>query len=157
MDTNDAIRAIQVEDRQNCDFIQMTSTRFALIGKVPGTTRVQILFADEEVEPMLFSVNINEGDSSVLLLANWCVEIENQLNQSMKDASISVFQFQNRIFVKGVLGRGVKAPEVLAAVQKDFVRLRKEHSGMEIPGLTSQNRKMVLVDMLAENKKDVDK
>ncbi len=151
LNTDCEIQEIQIEDSQICDTLELGVQQLAVIGKKPGETRIRVIFKDETVRPALYCVQVENSDANSELLASWGTQIETTLNQDISGARVSVFQFQNRIFVKGILPGNVDVTRVMQAVQSDFVRFRKENPAVKIPGITEENRKMVLVNMLILN------
>ena|GEM_PF-2271426 len=148
LNTNSQIKSVSVKNPLFCDFVELNETQLAIVGKSAGETEVQINFKSTEIEPMIFIIQVQNGNESTQLLARWSQQVEEELAQVLKDSAISVFQFQNRIFVKGYLSENVDPMEIINEIQKNFVQLRKANPQMEIPGITEFNRKMVLVNML---------
>ncbi len=145
------IREIQIENPQICDALELGVQQLAVIGKKVGETRIRIIFSDETVRPVLYRVQVEDSEANSTLLSSWGMQIETMLNQNILGARISVFQFQNRIFVKGFLPGNVDATRVMQAIQNDFIRFQNENPTVKIPGITEKNRKMVLVNMLTLN------
>ena len=143
LNANSAIRKIYVEDPSASDSLELNSTQLALIGKFPGQTRVRVEFHDEEIEPMLFRVEVQNGDPRSQTLASWAKLTEDRINRELPDAAVSIFLFQDRVFVKGKPGETVDPQRILSAVQKDYLRLKRES-----PVLNQSQEKTMLVNLL---------
>ncbi len=143
LNVNSAIRKIYVEDPSASDSLELNSTQLALIGKFPGQTRVRVEFHDEETEPMLFRVEVQNGDPRSQTLTSWAKLTEDRINRELPDAAISIFLFQDRVFVKGKPGGSVDPQRILSAVQKDYLRLKRES-----PVLNQSQEKTMLVNLL---------
>ena len=143
LNADSAVRRILVETPSACDSLELSSTQLALIGKFPGQTRVRVEFIDEELEPMLFRVEVQNGDPRSQTLASWAKLTEDRLNREIPDAAISIFLFQDRVFVKGKLGGTMDPQRVLAAVQRDYLQMKRES-----PVLNDSQGKTMLVNLL---------
>ena len=80
---------------------------------------------------------------NLMTLASWAKLTEDRLNREIPDAAISIFLFQDRVFVKGKLGGTMDPQRVLAAVQRDYLQMKRES-----PVLNDSQGKTMLVNLL---------
>jgi len=151
LNVSSQVQQISIENTQFCDSIELGRNQIAVIGKSAGETLVKIEFQDKNIKPMIFNVTVQVNDPNAQILADWGHGMESRLNQSLGNGNLSVFLFQNRIFVKGKLDARFQPEDLMNTVQNDFVRLKKTHPDLKIPGITDRNRKMILVNMLMVN------
>ena len=145
------VRQIWIENPSFCDFVELGENQIAIIGKSEGETRLKIEFQDSNIRPMLFHVNVKANDPNSKTLSEWECTLESKLNLAAGNGNLSIFLFQNRIFVKGKLDAQIKSEELMSFVQKDFVRMKKENPDLKLPGISDKNHKMILVNMLTAN------
>lgn len=112
---------------------------------------VKIEFHDANIKPMLFLVTVQANDPNAKILTDWGHTLESKLNQNAGNENLSIFLFQNRIFVKGKLQSPLHSDELMNIVQKDFVRMKNEQQNLKVPGISEKNNKMILVNMLTSN------
>lgn len=148
LNTNSPIQSVSIQNPQFCDFVKLNETQLAIVGKSPGETEVQIAFDSDDVKPMIFMIQVQNGNESTRLLTRWSQQVEEELATVLEESDISIFQFQNRIFVKGHVSENIDPLRIIAEIQKNFVKLKKANPQMTIPGITEINRKIVLVNML---------
>ena len=145
------VRQISIENTKFCDYVELGRNQIAVIGKCEGKTMVKIEFHDANIKPMLFLVTVQANDPNAKILTDWGHTLESKLNQNAGNENLSIFLFQNRIFVKGKLQSPLHSDELMNIVQKDFVRMKNEQQNLKVPGISEKNNKMILVNMLTSN------
>ncbi|MDO4570951.1 MAG: pilus assembly protein N-terminal domain-containing protein [Planctomycetia bacterium] len=146
LNANDVIDRVEVENQEIGDTVEITEKQLSLIGKVPGETRLRIHFRQSGVAPLEFRVIVDSSTLENDYLGRWCVALERHFADLGLGEEISVFLFQNRIFLKGKVTTE-NADQMLRAIQAEFVRMRSENPELKVPMLEGASRKIVLVNM----------
>ncbi|MDO4576171.1 MAG: hypothetical protein Q4D98_13265 [Planctomycetia bacterium] len=136
------VRTIRVENRNCCDTVGLSPRQVSLIGKRSGQTRIEVFFNDPAIPPMKLDVTVSAPEGTTEILSRWCERMEKAAWDEAQ-VRVSVFLFQNRIFVKGYVAGRENSHALLSRVQEDFLTLKKASPSLEVP-----NGKMILVNLL---------
>ena len=151
LNTYSEIKSVEVENRTYCDTLEMSKTQLAFVGKACGSTNIRVTFQDPTIRPMLIHANVAGGDANALQLTEWSTAMEDAFRENTAlPMSLSLFFFQNRIFIKGDVPEQKYADVVLQLVQKHFLELKKESPELHVPQTANgqDQDKLVLVNLL---------
>lgn len=141
LNTQSDILEIRMSRMGHCDTVEISPRQISLIGKQLGETVLQIFFQETALAPMTLRVTVESGNSEETRWIQWCGEMEKRV-QEKTGATVSVFLFQNRVFLKGKVSATSTTEVITQLLQEEFVRFQQENQEI-LP-----DKKMLLVNLL---------
>ncbi|MDO4584736.1 MAG: pilus assembly protein N-terminal domain-containing protein, partial [Planctomycetia bacterium] len=141
LNTESEVREIRMGKRGICDTVEISPRQISLIGKQTGETLLQIFFQNGEMAPMLLRVTVEGGSSEETQWISWCDKVEKAVLDKT-GATVSIFLFQNRVFLKGSVSAASTVDVITGVLQEAFAQFQQENPQSRL------EEKMLLVNLL---------